>query len=99
MKLKYIFFLSAALSLTGCNDGFLDRGPQDLNDKTFWNTVKDLETYANAFYGILPDGVTNLGDENSDNQIPFKPNSILFRLRMESGRRIIGETYATSIIS
>lgn len=32
MKLKYIFFLSAALSLTGCNDGFLDRGPQDLND-------------------------------------------------------------------
>lgn len=78
MKLKYIFFLSAALSLTGCNDGFLDRGPQDLNDKTFWNTVKDLETYANAFYGILPDGVTNLGDENSDNQIPFKPNSFLW---------------------
>lgn len=78
MKLKYILFLSASLSLAGCNDSFLERGPQDLNDNTFWNTVNDLEVYANSFYSILPDGVTNLGDENSDNQIPFKPNSFLW---------------------
>ena len=27
MKLKYILYMAAALSLTGCNDSFLERGP------------------------------------------------------------------------
>lgn len=35
MKLKYILYMAAALSLTGCNDSFLERGPQNLNDQSF----------------------------------------------------------------
>lgn len=78
MKLKYTFILASALFLSSCNDAFLERNPQSFNDGTFWSSVNDLKTYANAFYGILPGGVTNLGDEDSDNQIPFNPNSFLW---------------------
>lgn len=78
MKLKYTFILASALFLSSCNDAFLERNPQSFNDGTFWSSVNDLKTYANAFYGILPSGVTNLGDEDSDNQIPFNPNSFLW---------------------
>lgn len=78
MKLQYLLYMTAALSLTSCNDAFLDRESQSINDGTFWNSVNDLRTYANAFYGILPGGVTNLGDEDSDNQVPFSPNSFLW---------------------
>ena len=78
MKLQYLLYMTAALSLTSCNDAFLDRESQSINDGTFWNSVNDLRTYANAFYGILPGGVTNLGDEDSDNQVPLSPNSFLW---------------------
>lgn len=78
MKLKYIFYMTAALSLTGCNDSFLERGPQDLNDQSYWVSVNDLKTYANAFYGLLPGGVTNLGDTDSDNQVPNGINSFIW---------------------
>ena len=58
MKLKYLFLSAALLSLTtGCNDSFLDRAPQELNDASFWQTVNDLKTYANSFYTSLPGGV------------------------------------------
>lgn len=49
MKLKYVLYMAAALSLTGCNDSFLERGPQNLNDQSFWVSVDDLKAYANAF--------------------------------------------------
>lgn len=78
MKLQYLLYMTAALSLTSCNDAFLEREPQSINDGTFWNSINDLRTYANAFYGTLPGGVTNLGDEDSDNQVPFSPNSFLW---------------------
>ena len=54
MKLKYVLYMAAALSLTGCNDSFLERGPQNLNDQSFWISVNDLKAYANAFYGLIP---------------------------------------------
>lgn len=78
MKIQYLLYVSAALSLASCNDAFLDREPQSIYDETFWNSVSDLKTYANAFYDILPTGVVNLGDEDSDNQIPFHPNAFLW---------------------
>ena len=34
--------VAAVLSLTACNDSFLERSPQSINDKTFWNTPSDL---------------------------------------------------------
>lgn len=71
MKLKYLFLSAAILSLTtGCNDSFLDRGPQDLNETSFWKTVNDLKNYANSFYTSLPGGVSSLDDIDSDNQVP-----------------------------
>lgn len=78
MNLKYMIYMVAALSLTSCNDAFLERSPQNLNDQTFWVSVNDLKTYANGFYGILPAGVSNLDDTNSDTQVPTNINTFLW---------------------
>ena len=78
MKLKYILYMAAALSLTGCNDSFLERGPQNLNDQSFWVSVDDLKAYANAFYGLIPGGVSVLDDTDSDIQVPNNINSFLW---------------------
>lgn len=64
MKLKYVLYMAAALSLTGCNDSFLERGPQNLNDQSFWVSVNDLKAYANAFYGLIPVAVAKQILEN-----------------------------------
>ena len=48
---KYMIMGAVALSMTACNDSFLDRTPtNDLNDNAFWNTTSDLETYCNGIY-------------------------------------------------
>ena len=78
MKLKYVLYMAAALSLTGCNDSFLERGPQNLNDQSFWIPVNDLKAYANAFYGLIPGGVSVLDDTDSDIQVPNDINSFLW---------------------
>ena len=72
MKRKYLLYslIAGAFTLTGCNDAFLERAPQTLNDETFWTTPNDLKTYATAFYGILPRGVANIDDQNSDDMVP-----------------------------
>ena len=62
--------VAAVLSLTACNDSFLERSPQSINDKTFWNTPSDLEAYVNNFYSWLPSGVTSIADGESDDQVP-----------------------------
>ena len=78
MKLKYMIYMSTALLTTGCNDAFLERAPQSLNDQTFWSTANDLKTYANSFYGLIPAGVSNLDDTNSDTQVPNSINTFLW---------------------
>ena len=72
MKLKYLLYSSiiGVTTLTGCNDAFLERSPQNINDQTYWTSPSDLQTYANAFYDILPHGVSNYDDTWSDNQVP-----------------------------
>lgn len=53
MRLSYKYLIAGmmALSMTACNDSFLDRTPtNDLNDPAFWNTTADLETYCNGIY-------------------------------------------------
>lgn len=48
---KYIIVGAVTLSMTACNDSFLERTPtNDLNDEAFWNTTADLETYCNGIY-------------------------------------------------
>lgn len=83
MKLKHILYSSilgvaTATSLTGCNDAFLERAPQSLNDNTYWNTPNDLMAYANNFYGILPGGVNNVSDTQSDDQVPSSVNQFIW---------------------
>lgn len=81
MKLKYLLYSSIILgvtTLTGCNDAFLERSPQEINDNTYWRTTTDLENYANAFYDILPGGVSNFDDTQSDNQVPRTPEAFIW---------------------
>ena len=79
MKLRYILYSAVGMLLyTSCNDAFLERSPQSLNDNTFWTSTGDLRTYANAFYGILPGGVTNYGDTDADDQVPSGINQFLW---------------------
>lgn len=79
MKLRYILYSAVGMLLyTSCNDAFLERSPQSLTDNTFWSSTGDLRTYANAFYGILPGGVTNYGDTDADDQVPSGINQFLW---------------------
>lgn len=80
MKIKksIIAYTAVALLATGCNDGFLDRYPQAINDPTFWNTTSDLQTYANQFYGNFGSGLNSMGDGESDNQVPNSRPSYLW---------------------
>lgn len=78
MKIKSLFYIGiAALALASCNDSFLERAPQNVNDKTFWNTPEDLKTYANYFYSLLPDGLSSISDE-TDNQVPNSVSSFFW---------------------
>lgn len=78
MKLKYMIYIGATLSLTSCNDAFLERAPQNLNEQTFWTSANDLKTYANGFYSLIPSGVSNLDDTDSDTQVPNNINTFLW---------------------
>ncbi len=73
-----MIYITASLLTTGCNDAFLERAPQSLNDQTFWSSANDLKTYANGFYSLLPAGVSNLDDTNSDTQVPNSINTFLW---------------------
>lgn len=71
MKTKNIFYIGIILlSLMSCNDSYLDRFPQNVNDKTFWNTPNDLKTYTNNLYRFLPAGLSSTADGESDDQVP-----------------------------
>lgn len=100
MKLRYILYSAVGILLhTSCNDAFLERSPQDLNDNTYWTSTGDLRTYANAFYDILPGGVTNYGDTDADDQcqavsISFCGDNMLFRQKMDYGLKVIGRIFA-----
>lgn len=78
MKIKTLFYSSiAALTLASCNDSFLDRSSQSINDQTFWNTAEDLKTYANFFYTLLPSGLAST-DDDTDTQVPNSLSAFLW---------------------
>lgn len=71
MKIKNILITGiASVALAGCNDSFMERYPEAINDATFWNTPEDLKTYTNRFYTLLPGGVNSIADGESDDQVP-----------------------------
>lgn len=48
---KCLVLSAVVLSMTACNDSFLERTPtNDLNDAAYWNTSSDLEAYTNGIY-------------------------------------------------
>ena len=96
MKLKYVLYMAAALSLTGCNDSFLERGPQNLNDQSFWISVNDLKAYANAFYGLIPGGVTSRSPTISI--LSYGDNMSCLQ-KVAYGKNQTGRIFVTSIIS
>lgn len=52
----YVSVLAMMLTLIACNDGFLEKTPQDkINDASYWKTSADVEMYANQFYPLLKD--------------------------------------------
>ena len=112
MKLKYVLYMAAALSLTGCNDSFLERGPQNLNDQSFWVSVNDLKAYANAqgieIIGDLPIYVAEDSVFWMTRTVTFRSPTIsilsygdnmLYLQKVAYGKNQTGRTFETSIIS
>ena len=74
MKIKYIFVSAMASLLTvSCNDGFLDRLPQDqLSDESFWSEKEDAVQYTTSIYRqlIQPGNHMIMLDAYTDNAVP-----------------------------
>ena len=68
---KYLWLVIAMLSITACDDDYLERFPLDtLTNETYWNSDNDLKNYAAGLYGVFGSG-QNLWDDNlSDNLAP-----------------------------
>lgn len=104
MKLKYVLYMAAALSLTGCNDSFLERGPQNLNDQSFWVSVDDLKAYANVFYGLIPEESVFWMTRTVISRFPtisilsYGDNMSCLQ-KVAYGKNQAGRTFETSIIS
>lgn len=48
---KYMVVGMVALTMTACNDSFLERTPtNNLNDAMYWKSEADLKAYANGIY-------------------------------------------------
>ena len=64
MKKTVYILACAALFLTACNDGFLDKKPLNkLSEEAIFNSDALAESYINAIYTVLPDPFTegNIG--------------------------------------
>ncbi|MCE6991995.1 RagB/SusD family nutrient uptake outer membrane protein [Dyadobacter sp. CY323] len=77
--MKKILFttLISAFLVTGCNDNFLERFPEDkISDGNFWKTGADFKMYAAQFYPNLYDArlAWYTLDNFSDNQVPSSRN-------------------------
>lgn len=72
-KLLYILAFTLLIAgLSGCDDDFLERPPNDeIDAEYFFNTGKDLEVAANDFYTMLPTTGVYTDDAASDNIVPL----------------------------
>ena len=65
---NYIIALTAFVSLSSCNDDFMNRFPEtDITNETFFTNAKDLETYSNTFYEDIEDPINDLLSDNISN--------------------------------
>ena len=78
MKNICIVLLLSSLTMTACNDDFLEKLPLDkISDSSFWQSGADVQMYANQFYPTLFDARLAWYDIDnySDNQTPTTRNS------------------------
>lgn len=74
---KYILIGVAGLMMTGCNDSFLDRYPEDaISEKNFFKTVADLKTYTYSLY----DWPASTTDGVSDNVIYCEASGVFDKM-------------------
>jgi len=69
IKIGLSLFATFFLGITGCNDEFLERYPQDeITSETYWNSEDDLKTYNNSIYDLSAryggDQTINIGHGN-----------------------------------
>lgn len=75
-----ISVLFACMAFASCSE-WLDKYPKDaISDPGFWNSVQDLELYANQFYGIFPGALGPGADDQSDCYVNEQVNTWLFNL-------------------
>ena len=71
MKNKHFLLYILILSMVSCKKNFLQQNPEsDITSAEFFKSVKDLETYSNTFYDILPgsdQSISLFSDIYSDN--------------------------------
>lgn len=67
-KLIYIAVLASLTLLTACQDGFLDRYPNDsISEQNFFSSEEDLALYVNGLISMRSAWDTYVGDEATDN--------------------------------
>ena len=55
---KYYILLYLSLSISACNDSYLERYPlSELAPENYFRTANELQTYTNGFYNVLPDAL------------------------------------------
>lgn len=68
---KYLWLVIATLSITACDDDYLERFPLDtLTNETYWGSDNDLKNYAAGLYGVFGSGQNLWDDDLSDNLAP-----------------------------
>lgn len=73
MNTKYLLLILSLLVITSCNDGFLERIPQDqLSDESYWKVEDDVIKYTTSLYRYIPEPANYviLTDAYTDNAIP-----------------------------
>lgn len=75
--LKSAIAAMAMLTMTGCNDSFMDRFPEtSITEKVFFKSTGDLEIYTNSMYGYIS---ASYWDVVSDNCI-YTDNSGVYEM-------------------
>lgn len=80
-KVQYMTIAGVSLvfALSSCNDGFMDKFPEDkINDETYWTTENDLKNYANQFYTSLNTVYAYQSDDASDNQANLSKDDFIW---------------------
>lgn len=98
---KIIYIIAASLgvlTLTGCNNDFMDRYPAtSISPETFFKTDKDLELYTNTYYEYVNPYFTDYVSDNFASYSEVHENNNLIRGSINAetvGVGMIGELCA-----